>query len=35
MYLGSAIVNLLNCLFGKKSHILLIQEGAINNDENQ
>lgn len=33
MFLGAAIINILNCLFGKKSHILLLQEGAFNNEE--
>lgn len=35
MFLGAAIINILNCLFGKKSHILLLQEGAFHHDETQ
>ena len=35
MYLGATIINILNCLFGKKNHVLLMQEGAFNHEQPQ
>jgi hypothetical protein len=29
MHLGATIINILNCIFGRKSHVLLMQEGMI------
>ena len=34
MHLGATIVNLLNCIFGKTTHLQYLQEGIIDLDEN-
>lgn len=32
-HLGSSIVNILNCIFARKNHLLYIQEGIIQSEE--
>ena len=34
MHLGATIVNILNCIFGRKSHILYMEEGMIEHEDN-
>ena len=32
MHLGMTIINILNCLFGKKSHLAYLEEDLLKND---
>lgn len=34
-HLGATIINILNCIFGRKNHILYMEEGTMQTEESQ